>query len=90
LYLYVLRLMRSGTVPWPVAVVRLAAGFVVPTVAWLALPRAPDLTLIAGPLLGELIDRAQFYAELDFPTPRRQIDLDLRRLAPRSAARSDT
>ncbi len=33
--------------------------------------------LLAGPLLGEIVDRAQFYEELDFLSPQRQIDLDL-------------
>ena len=33
--------------------------------------------LLAGPLLGEIIDRAQFYEELDFLTPQRQIDREL-------------
>jgi hypothetical protein len=33
--------------------------------------------LLAGPLLGEIIDRSQFYEELDFLTPRRQISHDL-------------
>ncbi len=55
---------------------RIGLGFLAPLVVWMTGIESMPL-LLAGPLLGEIIDRAQFYEELDFLTPQRQIDLDL-------------
>jgi hypothetical protein len=33
--------------------------------------------MLAAAVVGELIDRAEFYLELDAPSPARQMDTDL-------------
>ena len=38
-------------------------------------------TALAGMVIGEMIDRFEFYAELEVPTPRRQAVLDLQAMA---------
>jgi hypothetical protein len=50
---------------------------VLPLSLWLLYPSSPIGLLLAGPLLGELIDRIEFYSGLGFLSPQRQIDLDL-------------
>ena len=47
----------------------------------LALAATGDISIAAamvGAVIGELIDRAEFYAGLSFLTPTHQIDVDLR------------
>lgn len=58
---------------------RIALGFLVPGGLWLAGTESLGLRALAlGALaVGEIIDRCEFYMELDVPTPRRQMDLDL-------------
>jgi hypothetical protein len=56
---------------------RMAAGFFLPGVAWLVDGGGP--VVLAGVLAGELIDRLEFYGELEVPTPRRQAAIDLAR-----------
>ncbi len=53
---------------------RIAFGFVLPVVAYTHYPLA-----IAFVLLGELIDRVEFYLELDFAEPSTQMRVDLER-----------
>jgi DMSO reductase iron-sulfur subunit len=65
--------------PWPF--LRMGVGVVLPALVWMATPvlrpgldgfAAPTTMLVAF-AIGELIDRAQFYAELEIPTPRRTL-----------------
>jgi len=86
LALYLVRVTRGAAAPWPVVALRILAGFVWPLVVWIVAPGPLMAWLVAGPLIGEALDRAQFYAELRFPSPGQQIDLDLRRLLARAAA----
>jgi hypothetical protein len=48
-----------------------------PLAAWPAGSAALPAALLALVLLGELLDRGEFYAELAFLTPRRQAARDL-------------
>jgi DMSO reductase iron-sulfur subunit len=73
----IVRVPRQRSGLWP-AILRLAAGFLLPLALWLLYPSVPVGLLLAGPLLGELVDRIQFYAGLGFLSPQRQIDLDLK------------
>jgi DMSO reductase anchor subunit len=76
LVLYGVRVRRQTVRTWP-AILRIAAGFLLPLALWPLYPSAPVGLLVAGPLLGELVDRIQFYSGLGFLSPQRQIDLDL-------------
>jgi DMSO reductase iron-sulfur subunit len=76
LVLYSVRASRRRDRAW-LAVLRIAAGFVLPFALWLLFPSSPLVLLLAGPLLGELVDRIEFYSGLGFLGPQRQIDLDL-------------
>jgi hypothetical protein len=60
------------------ALVRVAAGFVLPAAAWVACPDplAPAVTAVSG----EVVDRALFYAELRFLSPAVQGARDLERV----------
>ena len=58
-------------VPWPWTVLRWGAGLVAPLALVLARPEAPSVLLLAGPAIGEGIDRLRFYAELDAGRPSR-------------------
>jgi Fe-S-cluster-containing dehydrogenase component/DMSO reductase anchor subunit len=58
------------------AAVRIGIGLVLP-VAILATGAAPPAVALIGAILGELIDRAEFYATLRFLTPSHQLDHDL-------------
>lgn len=62
--------------PWT-SFARVVFGFAVPVALWLVDPMANRPLLIASVLLGELIDRAEYYAELESESPRRQMDIDL-------------
>lgn len=48
---------------------------------WLLLPPGVTWLPLACLLAGELVDRFEYYAELEPPAPRRRIDADLRALA---------
>lgn len=76
LALYLSRPGNLGAGKRALSALRIGAGLVAPMVAWMTGIESMPL-LLAGPLLGEIIDRAQFYEELDFLTPQRQISLDL-------------
>lgn len=76
LVLYGVRARRQEVLTWP-AILRIAAGFLLPLALWTIYPSVPVGLLVAGPLLGELVDRIQFYSGLGFLSPQRQIDLDL-------------
>jgi Fe-S-cluster-containing dehydrogenase component/DMSO reductase anchor subunit len=76
--LYQLRKLRGQGVPsWLVSAARLGVGMLLPLVAWPAGSATLPPLLLVLVLLGELLDRAEFYAELAFLTPRRQAARDL-------------
>ncbi len=56
---------------------RVLLGLVLPAVVWAATGAPPGWPLLALVLAGEALDRAEFYAELAFLTPRRQASRDL-------------
>jgi len=58
------------------AAIRIGIGLVLP-VAILATGTAPQGVALFSAILGELVDRAEFYATLRFLTPSRQLDGDL-------------
>jgi hypothetical protein len=80
LSLYLVR--RDAPLPGrPVfAIVRIGMGIVLP-VFLLAVPGVEWWVILGSALVGELVDRAEFYAGLRFLTPERQIARDLERAA---------
>jgi len=80
LVFYVSRKVRQAAVLTPVRLLlsgaRIMLGMALP-LAWILEPSGGTWLPVAGVLLGELIDRAEFYVELDIPTPRRQAITDL-------------
>ena len=58
------------------AAVRIGIGFALPLVV-LTTSAAPPVVALIGAIIGELIDRAEFYATLRFLTPSHQINADL-------------
>ena len=81
LFLYLTRkrgFARSGRPWWPtVSLLRVTGGLVVPLVALLTDPARLTEVALAGTLLGEGIDRCEYYAELEIMTPARQMVTDL-------------
>lgn len=61
---------------------RTIVGLLLPAVLWAA--RGPEVAVIGAALIGEAIDRCEYYLDLDVPTPRRQMALDLRDALARS------
>lgn len=59
---------------------RVGLGFVVPLLIWMVKADVAGDWLLGAVAAGELIDRAEFYLELVFVSPRRQAVEDLRRL----------
>ncbi len=57
------------------SVLRLGLGFVAPLALWQAYPE----WVLPAVLAGEVIDRCQFYLDLEIATPSRQVAADLRR-----------
>ena len=55
------------------SVLRLGAGFVVPLAIWRVYPD----WVLPSVLVGEVVDRCEYYLDLDIVTPRRQIASDL-------------
>jgi DMSO reductase anchor subunit len=78
LVLYLHRHMATevARVPAWIAVIRVTAGMVVPGWMWWTGHGLGALGL-AGLAAGEILDRVEFYLEIDVPTPRRQIARDL-------------
>lgn len=73
LALYLRRPRRFA--PW--GLVRVGCGFVFPLVMGLADPERWPAWALAGTAAGELVDRGEFYGELEVPTPRRQMAAEL-------------
>ncbi len=57
---------------------RLLSGFVAPTVTWASWESRAHSVVIVAILIGELIDRIEFYLELEVVSPEQQMALDLR------------
>ncbi len=72
--LYLRRHHRYPIASQPLFFSRIAFGFVLPVAAYTLYPLA-----IAFVLVGELIDRVEFYLELDFAQPSTQMRADLER-----------
>jgi len=62
--------------PWT-SIARVAFGFAIPVALWLVDPVGTRPLLIASVMVGELIDRGEYYAELESGSPRRQMAIDL-------------
>lgn len=60
------------------AVLRVGVGLLLPAVLWTSDIAALGWVALACLALGELVDRCEFYVELEISTPRRQMALDLR------------
>jgi DMSO reductase iron-sulfur subunit len=72
------RTARSGGEARPMlSLARIVLGFLIPIALWSGEPGVPPLTVIVGVLAGEFIDRCEFYLELDFPSPPKQMAQDL-------------
>ena len=74
--LYLVRRERLAGIGGLLAVVRVVVGLVLPS-ALLVAAGWPPWLLVAAAAVGELIDRAEFYAGLEFLTPEIQIHRDL-------------
>lgn len=62
-----------------VGLLRVGVGLVLPAVLWaIDLGRFHEL-IVGGAIVGELIDRAEYYVELERTAPRRQMTIDLER-----------
>lgn len=61
----------------PIAILRVTAGFAIPLGLWLT--SRPDLMMaaVASAVVGELLDRCDFYDSLDVVTPRGRMASDL-------------
>jgi hypothetical protein len=55
---------------------RIVLGFVVPVALWNSSSGGPSLAMMTSVLAGEVIDRCEYYLELDFPTPSKEMALD--------------
>jgi hypothetical protein len=56
---------------------RIIVGFVVPGVLWVLTGPGHYAVIVACILVGEIVDRAEFYLELDFIRPATQAKRDL-------------
>ncbi len=83
LALYVLRKLEFIDSRRPVRPIVTAArtlfGLVLPPLLWLIDFQAWFPIIVAGTLIGELIDRGEYYEELESDSPRREMDADLQR-----------
>jgi Fe-S-cluster-containing dehydrogenase component len=81
LALYVIRkidFMETGRPVRPiVSAARIGIGLVAPALIWVFGAAPPQLGLIACVMLGELLDRGEYYAELESESPSRQMAIDL-------------
>ena len=77
-----LDLMRGGkTAKWQVLfAVRIIAGYVLPGVVWVLSGPAHYELIVSGVLVGEIVDRTEFYLELDFTRPEALAKSDLDRV----------
>ncbi len=69
---------RSGSVAhFGISAARIGIGLLLPAVAWVWGSEIASTLIVSTALLGELIDRAEFYDELEIMTPARQMAQDL-------------
>jgi DMSO reductase anchor subunit len=61
------------------SLVRILFGFAVPGAAWMLSGGNGLAVVIAAVMLGELVDRLEFYLELEVVTPAGQMTIDLRK-----------
>jgi Fe-S-cluster-containing dehydrogenase component/DMSO reductase anchor subunit len=73
----VVRRAPAGPAPWALAVARIGVGLAVPAALLLAAGPAFLPLAAAAALVGELVDRAHFYASLEVVTPRNLMAGDL-------------
>jgi DMSO reductase anchor subunit len=76
LVLYLVRGERPSPGGFILGAMRIGIGLF-PAIALAATGTVPIAVALFGAMVGELIDRAEFYAALRFLTPSRQIDNDL-------------
>jgi Fe-S-cluster-containing dehydrogenase component len=55
---------------------RILLGIIVPVGVWIGYPEGRETFALAAAVMGEAIDRCEYYAELDIPTPRHQMITD--------------
>lgn len=77
LVLYLRRKLRRRNPRGWWSLARVGIGFVLPAAMGLADPTRWPAWALAGTVVGEIIDRCELYGELEVPTPRRQMALDL-------------
>jgi DMSO reductase anchor subunit len=81
LYLYIRRKTDFNRNRKPtrmgLSMIRVSVGFLIPALTWIFLDSDFFPLVIASVLVGELIDRLEFYAELDIVTPEKQTTIDL-------------
>ncbi len=61
-----------------VSVVRILFGFLIPLFIWLLILENLYFYAVISAVLGEIIDRSEYYLEIDIPTPRKQMKTDLK------------
>lgn len=71
---------RNPRLGW--GLLRIVSGFLFPMAMALLDPARWTVWALVGTAIGELIDRGEFYLELQVPTPRRQMALDLEKMLP--------
>jgi Fe-S-cluster-containing dehydrogenase component/DMSO reductase anchor subunit len=81
LVLYLLRrlhkLHRMPRMRQALFAVRILAGFVIPAALWYSQGLLAHRPILLSILLGEIIDRVEFYLDLDFTTPPSKVATDL-------------
>lgn len=85
LFLYVSRKLKinycCNKITLPLCILRILAGFVIPFYLLFFLCDGDYCLIVwSGVVLGELIDRIEFYFELEIITPARQIERDMKAL----------
>jgi DMSO reductase iron-sulfur subunit len=65
-----------GMRPW-ISVARVVLGFLIPGGLWLADPTSSVGLALSSLAVGEIIDRCEYYVELEVSTPRRQMAMAL-------------
>jgi len=66
--------IRESRIDTPLIAARLGIGILLPLGLWLALPDSGRPAILACLLLGEVVDRCEFYFEMRPVSPRREMD----------------
>jgi len=93
LFLYQLRKAefrrrRRNPRPWW-SLLRIGSGFLFPMAMGLIDPARWSVWALAGTAVAELVDRGEFYLELEVATPQRQMALELERMLHRGVGEDD-